>query len=249
MSLLRQKLLAFTLHLAIGFSIVVPFLLFCLFVLYTPPILELEGGKEIALIVLGLDLALGPLLTLIVYRRGKPGLKFDLVLIAVVQISAFAYGAWTLYSQRPLYLAFVVEHFRILPAADIDPGTLTDPRLAPRILGGPRPVYVERPEGEEGTDILMDSVMGGRDVQYYPKYYRPLDDHLARLPNPQFRLETLKKSRPEAAADLERQLARQSLPRERILFVPILGFSREGTVLLDRETGEILDYLVDVVIW
>ena len=54
---------------------------------------------------------LGPLLTLIVYRAGKPGLRFDLTVIGVVQASCLAVGVWIVHGERPLAIVYVDGSF------------------------------------------------------------------------------------------------------------------------------------------
>ena len=53
-----------------------------------------DGGWQGLRLLLGVDLVLGPLLTLIVYRNGKPGLRMDLTMIGIVQASCLAAGVW-----------------------------------------------------------------------------------------------------------------------------------------------------------
>ena len=57
-------------------GLIVGFLLFGLW--YPPPYFHAAGADELILLLVGVDLTLGPLLTLIVFRSGKRGLKFDL---------------------------------------------------------------------------------------------------------------------------------------------------------------------------
>lgn len=59
---------------------------------YPQPYSQAAGAGTLALLLLGVDLVLGPLLTLVVYRAGKKGLRFDLTLIVLMQLGAFAYG-------------------------------------------------------------------------------------------------------------------------------------------------------------
>jgi len=74
-----------------------------------------NGWKAVGLIV-GIDLILGPLLTLLVFNPKKSSLKFDLSVIAAVQIAALAYGTWTIYKTHPVAIAFVHTHFITLYA-------------------------------------------------------------------------------------------------------------------------------------
>jgi len=107
---------AFAIHMAI--SLVIFFiLLVCITQYWYPGILfdTGNGWKAIGMIV-GIDLILGPLLTLIVFNPLKSSLKFDLAVIALVQTGALAYGAWTIHQTRPIALAFVNTSFMTIYA-------------------------------------------------------------------------------------------------------------------------------------
>lgn len=56
----------------------------CWFVWYPAPMLIALGGHEIFLLVVGIDVVVGPLLTLVVFKAGKKSLNFDLAVIAVL---------------------------------------------------------------------------------------------------------------------------------------------------------------------
>ena len=102
---------AFAIHMAMSLVIFVV-LLICITQYWYPGILfdTGNGWKAIALIV-SIDLILGPLLTLIIFNPKKSSLKFDLWVIALVQIAALAYGTWTIHSSRPLAIAYVNRSF------------------------------------------------------------------------------------------------------------------------------------------
>lgn len=102
---------AFAVHMAI--SLVIFFiLLVCITQYWYPGILfdTGNGWKAIGMIV-GIDLILGPLLTLVVFNHNKSSLKFDLTVIALVQTAALIYGTWTIHQTRPIALAFVNTSF------------------------------------------------------------------------------------------------------------------------------------------
>jgi hypothetical protein len=102
---------AFAVHMAI--SLVIFFiLLVCITQYWYPGILfdTGNGWKAIGMIV-GIDLVLGPLLTLIVFNHNKSSLKFDLAIIALVQTAALVYGTWTIHQTRPVALAFINSSF------------------------------------------------------------------------------------------------------------------------------------------
>ncbi|MGK0248272.1 MAG: hypothetical protein ACI910_001002 [Oleispira sp.] len=102
---------AFAVHMAI--SLVVFFmLLVCITQYWYPGILfDTGNGWKAIGIIIGIDLILGPLLTLIVFNHNKSSLKFDLWVIALVQTAALIYGTWTIHQTRPIALAFINSSF------------------------------------------------------------------------------------------------------------------------------------------
>jgi hypothetical protein len=75
-------------------------------------------------IMLGVDIVAGPLLTLILYRRGKKGLKIDLATIAVLQLAFLGYGLNTLWQNRPVFLVGSQEEFALIFATGLDPAAM-----------------------------------------------------------------------------------------------------------------------------
>ncbi len=71
----------------------------------------IDGGREGMQIIIGLNLILGPLLTLVVYKTGKSGLIFDLILIGIIQASCLTFGLYTVYIERPIFFVYYDKHF------------------------------------------------------------------------------------------------------------------------------------------
>ena len=84
-------------HLSISATVVGFFLAVIFFLWYPPPYFEIAGAEGVVQILIGVDLILGPLLTLLLYRPGKPGVIFDLSFIALIQLSALIYGVTIIY--------------------------------------------------------------------------------------------------------------------------------------------------------
>ena len=106
--LIKAKLKASGIHLGISIIIFIGILYLILIEWYPEPFFTAEGGwKGIRLMAL-VDLVLGPTLTLIVFNHKKSKLEMgiDLSIIAMVQIFALIWGGYTVYSKRPIALAF-----------------------------------------------------------------------------------------------------------------------------------------------
>src|SRR5579883_2514332 len=99
----------------LGISLAIAALVGCLiyFVWYPHPYFQVAGGSTLMLLIMGVDIVIGPLLTLVVYRAGKRGLGFDLACISLLQACAFFYGLSVIAQARPV---FVVARFdRFIP--------------------------------------------------------------------------------------------------------------------------------------
>ena len=114
------RLKAFFLHLSLSAVIALLALLLVFGLWYPAPLHTAVGVTHIFLLLLLIDVVLGPLLTLLVYKAGKKTLVFDLAVIAVLQLSALGYGLWTVAEGRPAWLVFNADRFDLVRVLDID---------------------------------------------------------------------------------------------------------------------------------
>ena len=82
------------------------------------------GGETLLRLLIGVDVVLGPLITLIIFDPEKPRLKYDLAVIAVLQFAALAYGSYVMFEARPVYNVFVGDRFETVAANAIDDESL-----------------------------------------------------------------------------------------------------------------------------
>lgn len=156
---------------------------------YRWPGWPLTGAARLATIMLGVDVALGPLLTLIVANPRKPRseLRRDVAMIVAMQLLALGYGATTLWRGRPLYYAFSVDMIQLVQASDLDPAqVLAADRarlpLAPRWDSRPRWVWAPLPgDPKLAARIESAAISGGYDVISMPGYFKPWNQGLATL--------------------------------------------------------------------
>ena len=78
---------------------------------YPPPYFEFDGGMNVMRLLLVVDVVLGPLLTLVVFQRGKKGLRRDLAVIGALQLAAFVYGAGLMFQYRPAFVVYAEKNF------------------------------------------------------------------------------------------------------------------------------------------
>jgi hypothetical protein len=166
-------------HLLLSCAIVGAVLAFMVATWYWWPLFVIAGGAGITLILAGVDVTLGPLITLIIFKSGKKGLKFDLAFIALMQAAALAYGIHVVYVARPIYLVYVVDRFNLVTAKDLDPEDLAkakSPEFKELPLGRPSYIAAQLPrDPKEQLDVML-SGLKGKDLHLFPQYYVPYAD-------------------------------------------------------------------------
>jgi hypothetical protein len=238
---MKPRLLAAGAHLLI--SIAVASCVGCLVYLgwYPGPLDSISGIGNILLMLLSIDVTLGPLLTLIVFDRRKKSLRFDLSCIAVMQIAALAYGLYTVEAGRPHYLVFVKDRFEVVSRVDLQPAdrvAAADNRAADVDWLGPRVVAADMPTSEqERQDLLFESALGGRDVHHFPKQYREYTTQAARASERAMPLSDLRAINPDADRVLQGAIARSGVHEDRLKFLPIKGLRGDATMLIDALVG------------
>ena len=167
----RAALIHLTLSAAVAAAVFLPIYFFW----YPDVLFESAGGRDLFFLIVGVDVSLGPLITLIIFKPGKKGLVFDLIVIGLMQTAALTYGVYVLFESRPVYLAFVKDRFEIVRANGFPPGELEKAHAQgydQLAWTGPKLVGVKLPTDPDEQFKLMISGFAGVDAQYYPRSRR-----------------------------------------------------------------------------
>lgn len=186
---MRFRLKAFGLHLLASSCALSLILGTLYFGWYRWPGWHLTEVAHVVLVMVGVDVVLGPLLTLIIARPAKPRreLKRDIGMIVAVQLGMLIYGSVSLWSGRPLYYAFSESVLQLVQAYDInadewDLGRRTNPDLAPHWYSLPRWIWAPLPkDSAEREKIVGSAIAGGDDVIAMPRYFKRWDEGLPEL--------------------------------------------------------------------
>lgn len=115
---MRDRIIAASIHLSISL-LLAGLILVLLFVIWFPsPLMSLGAVQGVQLILL-VDLAIGPFLTLIIFKKGKPSLVFDMSVIVILQLSALLYGVSAIYGQTPAYLVMTHEGLYVVSRYEV----------------------------------------------------------------------------------------------------------------------------------
>ncbi|WP_137939515.1 hypothetical protein [Chitinivorax sp. B] len=175
----RAALTHFVLSLTI-FSVVVGI---CIYLWYPGPFFWIDGGWQGLRIAAPVDLVLGPLLTLIIFVPGKRGLKFDLVVIAMLQIAALIWGIYAIHHQRPAILVFADGEFNAIRQYQLDYKGTTEQAghvifSSTKQALGTKLVSIKAPQNpQQLQEMLKDAVGSGRSLYAFVRWYKAVDDN------------------------------------------------------------------------
>ncbi|WP_413044246.1 TfpX/TfpZ family type IV pilin accessory protein [Pseudomonas sp. YJ42] len=168
---------AFSIHLLLSACLALAVLCLVFFIWYPSPLHTAMGVTKIFVMLIGIDMVLGPCLTLLVYKQGKKTLVMDLSIICVLQFGALLYGLHAVADGRPAWLVFADDRFHLVRANEIDERKLDKAKMEYRNPSwvGPKWVSVLEPErAEERSDLLFESVLAGVDISQRPNLYHSL---------------------------------------------------------------------------
>jgi hypothetical protein len=244
---------ASAIHLSISLAIAFTVLLALLEIWYPPPLFQAAGGMELLFILVGVDVVIGPLATLVIFDPAKKKPKelgFDLAVIALLQFSALLYGVHTMMLARPAYIVFSVDRFDVVPAKDILPEDLAKvarpeftslPYLGPKLAASTPPT-----DPREQEKILFSSIGGGVDIQAYPQYYVSYESAKHGALAKSIPLATLMIKHPESKSELAHLADSLGRKIDELRILPVRAKARDFTALIDAESGTVVGYaLVD----
>ena len=231
-------------HLALSAAVAVAVFVPIYFVWYPGVLFGAAGGLRLFLLIAGINVAIGPLITFLIFVPGKRGLVFDLWVIAILQIGALGYGVWVLFDSRPAYIVFVKDRFELVRANQIPDELLAEARggiYAHSPLAGPRLVAARWPIDREESTRLMLASIAGIDIQFFPRHYVAYAaDRAVALAKSQ-PLAQLRRLNPRRAAEIDRLLERLQRREDEVRFLPMrAGKAVDLTVLLDARNGDVL---------
>jgi hypothetical protein len=232
---------AFALHLLISLAIAASALALLLLVWYPGPLFEAAGGFDLLLILVGIDVIVGPLITLIIFRPGKRGLKFDLVAIGVVQLAALVYGVHIMFLARPAFIVFVKDRFEIATAVELEAGNLAAakwPQFSKPPITGPLLAAADFPTDPDERNRQLDLALAGFDLHHFPKYYVPYAKRAGRILE---RAQTVARTRavePVAGQLADAYLAQSGRTEDSVRYLDLRAPRAWMGVLIDAKTAE-----------
>jgi len=241
---MRFRLKALWLHLLASCAVLTAVLGTLYLGWYRWPGWYLAGAVQVTLVLAGVDLVSGPLLTFIIASPSKPRrvLARDIAVIAALQLFALAYGSVSLWNGRPLYYAFSEDVLQLVQAYDIDPNELALARqqnapLVPHWYSVPRWIWAPLPQDTKEHDrIVASAIAGGDDVISMPRYYQPWEAGLPTLRTQLKKVDDVKYFSGKERQMLKEQVRAAGLATDQANAMALTGRGRPLLAVFDTAT-------------
>jgi hypothetical protein len=244
----RPRLKAALVHLALS-GVVAAIAATLVFALWYPyPYREVSGGRDLFLLVVAVDIVLGPLLTFAIFNLAKPRseLRRDLAIIVLLQVAGLAYGLWTVHLARPVHMVFEYDRFRVVHQVEI-PLELIDrtPAGIDAVPWGRPTLLALRPfrSTQENSEMTL-AALQGLHLSARPELWQPYDAGRRAVLQAARPASELKSRFPQRAAEIDGILRASGRDAARAAYLPLVARKAEAwTVLLDAATAEVIGYV------
>lgn len=243
----KERARAGGIHLTVSMAVALLAAALVFTLLYPYPYREVSGGRSLFMLIIAVDVILGPLLTFAIFNRKKPSkeLKRDLAVVVLLQLGALCYGLWTVFVARPVYLAFEVDRFRVVHAVEVDDALLAKAPAGLRALplDGPNVVAVRdfKDGGEQGeaTMAALAGVSLSARADLW-QHFAEAKDRVRAVAKP---AAGLVKRFPQQQAAIEAAVRDSGRPIEQLHYLPMASRMLFWTVLLDSKTMEVVGFV------
>jgi hypothetical protein len=243
---MKRRLIAAIYHLTFSGLVAAAAAFLVFYIWYPSPFESISGGFQLFFLVCVVDVIVGPLLTFVIFNieKNKRELIVDLTVVALLQLVALIYGLSTIFNARPVHVVFEYDRFRVVHAFEIETEGVDELNgVVLRPLNGPQ-LLALRPfkDEKERLDATLAAIQGislASRPELWIKYEASADAVL-KAARP---LENLKLRNQDEEAVIEAFFDKSHLDKKIISYVPLIGRQKYWTVLLRRDTGEIVGYI------
>lgn len=213
---------------------------------YPPPFREISGGRELFLLVVAVDVVMGPLITLAVFdpRKARAALTRDLAVVALLQLGALAYGLYSVALARPAVVALEGDRLRVVRAIDLEHADFARAPAELRSLSWWGPLMVAtRPPSASERDDAMQRGLAGEDIGMRPEFWRPGRERSAAYASAAQPLAKLARQGPQRAAELKQAVQATGRPESQLGYLPLLARRTDWSMLVDLKDGSTVGYV------
>lgn len=238
---MSKRLKFFLGHFTISVIIALIVLYLIFYVWYPAPLHQALGITHLTFMLLAIDVVIGPLFGWLVYKEGKKSLKFDLAVIILLQVSAFAYGFYTITKGRPAWIVYDALAFHIVRHSDIETSHLhlAKPEYQQPSWFGPQFVTLRDINNADSIHPVPKMTI----AMDHPMYYMDLTEAKSKIQNLTLPITDLKKFNTEQ--QLKKVLTQYPTADA---WLGLSGLQQDMVVLLNKEKAEAIK-IVDLRPW
>ncbi len=210
----------------------------------------ITGIHQFLWIMVGAAIVLGPVLSAAFYKPGKPRLKFDLTVLALLEIGAIGWGLYEINERRPIFSVMAVDRFVTVTANDIDAAELQEYGFATHPGAGPTLVSAALPTDVDTMNQLIDDTIfyGKKDIDQRPEFWQPYSAGIASLRSKAPPLAAYLELAGDNRPIVERWIARHTEPDWPLGYVAVRGRARDAVMVIHAELGYPIG-IIDVDPW
>ncbi|WP_180008910.1 TfpX/TfpZ family type IV pilin accessory protein [Acinetobacter sp. YH12238] len=216
------------------------------FIWYPSPLATAVGVTHIFLMLLVIDVILGPLLGLLVYKEGKKTLKFDLSVIILIQIAALCYGVFSIEQGRPAWLVYNVYHFELVRKNELIDTNIQQAQPQFQKPSWFKPQYVATEfakDTQQRNDEMFAEIFSGISIAQRPERYVEFTQAKNHIQQRALPLKELEQYNPKT--EVEKTLAKHP---NADAWLPLKANAVDMVVLINQETASIIK-IVDLRPW
>ncbi len=236
--IISKRIRFFLSHLGISIFIVLAVIGLVFGVWYPQPLATAVGVTQIFLMLILIDIIVGPLLGLLVYREGKKSLKFDLSVVILLQISALVYGLYNLEQGRPAWLVYNVDRFELVRKNELVDINIQQAQPQFQQPSWFKPQYVSTEfakDTQQRNNEMFAEIFDGISVAQRPERYVELTQAKTQIQQRALPLKELEQY--NSKTEVEKTLAKYP---NADAWVPLKASAVDMVVLIKKETAEVI---------
>lgn len=243
---MSKRLKFFLSHLCISAMVAFIVLGIIFFIWYPTPLATAVGVTELFFMMLVIDVIIGPILGLLVYKEAKKTLKFDLSIIIALQIAALGYGVYSIEQGRPVWLAYNVDRFEMIRKNEVIADHIDQALAQFQHTPWFKPQYVAvqfAQDKKQREEDMFAEVLAGISLAQKPERYVDFAQAKASIKQQAQPLAPLNDfNDPNAVKMILVQYPQANA------FIPLKANALDMTVLVNKNTGDIIK-IVDLRPW
>ncbi len=222
-----KRVRAAVLHLGVSLLMAGLAALLVFMVLYPSPFAAVTQVGPVFLMLVGIDIVVGPALTLFIAKPTKPRAELirDLSVIAALQLAALGYGLHSVAAARPVALVFEVDLLRLVTANEIDDSTLAEAPASLRSLSwsGPRLMAAAKPTDPDEQLRTIELGLSGIPLAALPSYWRDYASYADKAWQKSRPVSDLFTKYPQIQQEVAAIAAQAGQPPEALRFLPLMS--------------------------